>query len=269
MSVGVLTGCGSKTHSAHSDGAKTSTSREAMRQRKLPVLPGQGIAISFASESWLIDLSGEKIVRLTGLTLEHWSSAPPTFKESRGGSDWILQADRHRLVNDQQPANGEVTGTAPIQIEETRPPYGCFPVAQKAKTIYAQCEAGKLKGAIISLDEAGQHTVLTRTRDNQQSWFTVELSPSGKHLLGDLLHAGKCGVEAAVIIPVKDGNAVSINGRPLGFSSSGKPIVFKTNGDSCARVGSVVEFTAARRQRVLARDVRYAAMWGDAGTRLG
>lgn len=268
MSVVALTGCGNKAPSSHSDGARVTTSREVVKQRELPTLPSQGLAISYALDSWLIDLSGKKIVRLAGLTLEHWSSAPPTFIESRRGPDWILQADRHRLVSDQQAVNREAAGTAPINIEEVRPPYGCFPVAQKTKTIYAQCEAGKLKGAIFSLNEAGQYTVLARARDKEQSWFTVELSPTGKRLLGDLLHEGRCGVERAVIIRVKDGDAISINGRPLGFSSSGQPIVFKTNGGSCARNGSVVELTA-RRQLVLARGVSYAVMWGDAGTRLG
>jgi hypothetical protein len=257
----VLASCGS--------GASVKTPRTSTTmQYELPILPSRGIAVSNAAASRLLDLSGSTLVRLPRLTL---MSAPPgvlVFVSKGGSLLWSLEVRRHRLVGVPSKQGSKAVGSASMRVERTSLPRGCFSIARRYSTTYAKCVSGRFKGAILGVDESGASRVLVRASSDDQAWWSIELSPRGETLLGTLLSSGKCAAEKAFVIPVSGRSVRSIRGRSLGFTSDGQPLVFKTRKTGCNLTGDVITISPVG-ERVIVSRVRNAAMWGDAGKKLG
>src|SRR5665811_779159 len=185
----LVAGCGHRASSSETNPAAAGEQRPSSAMvRELPRLPRQGIAVSNATDSWLVDLSGKKIARLAGLTLEPVPFTPPIFVNIEQTVFWTLQAARHQLIGSRfEDTSGGIeniftstTGTAPVIEHVLRLPFGCLPIVRLDKIMYAECGFGELAGAIIRSDSAGHSEVLARTSSEGKDWSSIELSPDGK-----------------------------------------------------------------------------------------
>lgn len=182
----IVAGCGGKVENPKPPISRTSKPPTPTVFRELPPLPAQGIAVSDAKDTRLLDLSGKTIVRLRGMTV--FGMPPIEFNLiGAGGRPWFLQAKRHRLTL--HPAQPERTvkkivfgskspGTSFVAVAPKDLPFGCFPIAKWEGSQFASCTVGPRAGSLIRVSVSGTN-VLALAAKGEMPLFG-ELSPDGR-----------------------------------------------------------------------------------------